>query len=40
MDYTAKINTLDLIISVLKDHEKELDSLIFRFETALNKGGL
>ena len=40
MSFGEKIDALDFVINCLKDHEKELDSLIFRFETALKKGGM
>ncbi len=40
MGYTAKIDVLDMVISVLTEHEKTLDSLIARFERALSKGGM
>jgi len=32
MNYTTKIDVLDLIIETLKEHEKALDSLIQRLE--------
>ena len=35
MSDSEKINALDLVISVLKDHEKTLDSLIEKFENTL-----
>ena len=40
MGYTEKIDALDFVLNCLTDHEKELDSLIARFERALNKGGI
>ena len=33
MGLTEKIDTLDLIINVLTQHEKKLDSLVSRLET-------
>lgn len=32
MGYNEKIDMIDLIINVLKEHEKRLDELIFRLE--------
>ena len=32
MDLTQKIDVLDMIVSVLKDHEGELDSLIAKLD--------
>lgn len=40
MTFSAKIDALDLIIDVLKGHEKTLDSLIARLENALDKRGM
>jgi len=40
MTFSEKIDALDFVIDCLKDHEKELDGLIYRFETALKKGGM
>ena len=36
MGFTAKVDVLDLIIDVLKEHEKTFDSLIERPEKAVN----
>ena len=36
MSYMEKIDVLDLIIEVLKEHEKALDSIIFKLDTLLN----
>ena len=38
--FVQKIDTLDMIISVLKEHEQTLDSLIDRIENALDKRGM
>ena len=35
MSYTEKIDVLDLIIQVLKEHEKTLDQLITRLEKSV-----
>ncbi len=32
MGYTEKIDVLDMIIDVLRDHEKALDGLVARLE--------
>ncbi len=32
MSFTEKIDTLDMIIAVLQEHEKNLDGLIHRLE--------
>ena len=32
MTFTEKIDTLDMIISILQEHEKHLDELITRLE--------
>ena len=32
MDFTTKIDVLDMIIEVLKEHEKALDGLVRRLE--------
>ena len=32
MSFTEKIDTLDLLINILADHEKKLDNLVSRFE--------
>ena len=32
MSYTEKIDTLDLIINILREHEAKLDALITRLE--------
>ena len=32
MSFTEKIDTLDLIINVLTEHEKKLDTLVARLE--------
>ena len=36
-EYEAKMDALDLVINVLKDHEKNLDRLIGRLADALDK---
>lgn len=36
MDLTEKVDVLDLIINVLKEHEKELDDKIDRLEKAVS----
>ena len=35
MSFDEKVDVIDLIINVLKDHEKTLDELIFKLEEAL-----
>ena len=35
MAYTERIDVLDLIIQVLRDHEKTLDQLIARLEKSV-----
>jgi len=37
MGYTEKIDVLDMIIDVLRDHEKTLDQLIARLEDTLRR---
>ena len=36
MDLTGKIDVLDMIIDVLKDHERSFDAKLFRLETLIN----
>ena len=36
MNYTDKMDVLDLIIETLKQHEKTLDELAYRLENGLN----
>lgn len=36
MNYTDKMDVLDLIIETLKEHEKTLDELAYRLENSLN----
>lgn len=38
MTFTDKIDALDFIINILKDHEKKLSELIDRMEDRLNEG--
>lgn len=38
-EFTQKIDVIDLIINVLRDHEKTLDGLISRFEEHLDNIG-
>ena len=35
--FTEKIDVLDLMITVLKEHEKALDDIVHRFEKALDR---
>lgn len=35
MSFTEKVDVLDMIIQVLKDHEKKLDEISRRIEAAL-----
>lgn len=35
MNFTAKVDVLDFVIEVLKNHEKEFDDLIDRLEKAV-----
>lgn len=35
MSYSQKIDALDMVINVLKEHEKALDRLVARLEKAL-----
>jgi len=37
MSYTERIDVLDLIIQVLREHEKTLDQLIARLEGSINR---
>lgn len=37
MDYSAKIDVLDLVINTLKEHERALDGLVERLERAMEK---
>jgi len=36
MDYTEKIDVLDMIINVLTEHEKTIDGLIDRLDKAVS----
>jgi hypothetical protein len=36
MNYTEKIDVLDLIIEVLKEHEKALDEIVSRLDVRIN----
>ena len=36
LNYTDKMDVLDLIIETLKEHEKTLDELAYRLENGLN----
>ena len=36
MSFTEKIDVLDLLINILKDHEEKLDELITRLETLID----
>lgn len=36
MSYTEKIDALDLVITILKEHEKALDAIATRLEKALD----
>lgn len=36
MNYTEKIDVLDLIIEVLKEHEKALDEIVSRLDARIN----
>ena len=38
MSFDEKVDVIDLIINVLKEHEKTLDELISRLEEALSRG--
>lgn len=38
MSFVEKITVLDLIIDVLREHEKELDGLVERLEKAVGSG--
>jgi len=38
MSFDEKVDVIDLIINVLKEHEKTLDDLISRLEEALSRG--
>lgn len=40
MSFTEKIDALDLIIEVLKDHERKLDEVSQRLENILEKRDL
>ena len=39
MTYTSKVDILDMIIEVLREHEKTLDSHIARLEDAVDRLG-
>ena len=39
MSLTEKIDVLDLIINVLKEHEKKLDELIGKLEILIDREG-
>jgi len=34
MSYTEKIDVLDMLINILKEHEEKLDELVERYEAA------
>lgn len=36
MDLTTKMDILDLVITCLKEHEKEVDNLVDRLEKAVS----
>lgn len=38
MDLTEKIDVLDMIIAVLKEHEKALDDVVARLEKLADRG--
>ena len=40
MGLSEKIDVLDLIIDVLREHERELNDLIGKLEDVINKGGV
>ena len=33
MSFTEKVDVLDLLINILKEHEEKLDKLVYRMET-------
>ena len=37
MSFTEKIDTLDLLINVLREHEKSLDEKIHKFESLVER---
>ena len=37
MSYTEKIDVLDLLINILREHEEKLDKLVERLEYAVGK---
>jgi len=37
MSYTEKIDVLDLLIKILKEHEEKMDELVTRLETVCKK---
>jgi len=37
MSYTEKIDVLDLLINILKEHEAKLDELVTRLEAVCEK---
>lgn len=39
MTYTKQVDVLDMIIEVLREHEKVLDSQVARLEDAVNRLG-
>ena len=39
MTYTSKVDVLDMIIEVLREHEKTLDALVRRLEDSVNRLG-
>jgi len=39
MSYTEKIDVLDMIITILREHEAKIDELVSRLEAAVDKMG-
>ena len=37
MSYTAKLDVLELLINILKEHERKLDELVGRIERLLEE---
>jgi len=37
MSYTEKIDVLDLLVNILKEHEEKLDTLVTRLEVVCEK---
>jgi len=37
MSYTEKIDVLDMIITILREHEEKIDELVSRLEAAVDK---